>query len=103
LPAAREGSGDLILSLVQIYFFENILNSNLPVLHSVHPGDEIQVLADRQVFPEREALRHVAHFALDRGSLANDVVAQARAFAGVGLEEPAKHADGGRLAAAVRT
>ena len=30
------------------------------VAHADHPGDEVEVLADGQVFPEREALRHVA-------------------------------------------
>jgi hypothetical protein len=76
-------------------------NGRVPVLHAVHARDEVEVLADGEVFPERETLRHVADFALDRGRIA-DVVAQAGALARIGLEQPADHADGSRLAAAVR-
>ena len=38
-------------------------------LHLVHTRGELEVLADRQVVPEREALRHVADVALDRRGL----------------------------------
>jgi hypothetical protein len=39
-----------------------------------------EVLADRQVFPQREALRHVADVTLDRLRLAPDVEAEARSL-----------------------
>ena len=71
--------------------------------HPVHPRDEREVLADREVVPEREPLRHVARAALDLPRLGADVVAQARALAGVGREQPAEHPDRRRLAAAVRS
>src|SRR6202035_1292395 len=60
-----------------------------------------QVLADGEILPEREALRHVADVALDLSGLAHDVVAQARAFAAVRGEQSAEHANRRRLAAAV--
>ena len=69
--------------------------------HAVDAGDEVEVLADRQVFPEREALRHVADAALDLAALLADVVAEAGAGAGVRRQQPAHDADRGRLAAAV--
>ena len=68
---------------------------------AVHARDEAQVLADRQVLPEREALRHVADVALDRLGLAPDVEAEARALAAVGRQQPAEHPDRRGLAAAV--
>ena len=72
------------------------------VRHLVDARDEVEVLADRQVLPEREALRHVADVALDLVALAQDVVAEAGAGAGVRREQAAHHADRGGLAAAVR-
>ena len=73
------------------------------VVHRVHPRDEAQVLADRQVLPQRESLRHVADVALDRLRLAPDVEAEARPFAAVGRQQPAQHPDRRGLAAAVGT
>ncbi len=74
----------------------------LAVGHGVHARDEIEVLRDREVLVEAEALRHVAHLALDALGVAHDVVAEAGAAALVGREQPAEHADRGGLAAAVR-
>src|SRR6185369_11670751 len=71
--------------------------------HVVHPGDEVEVLADREVLPEREALRHVAHVALDLVALRANVVAEAGSGSGVGRQEAAHQADRRRLAAAVRS
>src|SRR6185503_19734972 len=73
----------------------------LAVGQAVHARDELEVLAQRQVFPEREALGHVADLALDLRGLPDHVVAEAGAAAGVGLEQPADHPDRGGLAAAV--
>src|SRR5258706_6002025 len=73
----------------------------MAVRHAVHAGDEAKVLADGEVDPEREGLRHVADVALDLLALADDVVAKASALPAVGREQPAEHPDGGRLAAAV--
>ena len=69
----------------------------------VDPCDEIEVLLDRQVVVEAEALRHVPDFALDRLGLLPQVVAEAGPAALVGRQQPAKHADRRRLAAAVRS
>src|SRR3970040_217253 len=103
LPAARERAGKLILSFQKMQVLQSCFNGALAVLHALHARDELQVLAYGEVFPQREALRHVADLALDGRGLAQDVVVQAGAFARVGLEQPAQHADGGGLAAAVRT
>jgi hypothetical protein len=72
-----------------------------PVGHLVKARDKVKVLADGEVVPVREALRHVADAALDLGRLLEDVVAQAGAAAAVGREQPAHHADRRGLAAAV--
>jgi hypothetical protein len=71
--------------------------------HTIDAGDELQILADRQIGIEAEALGHVTHIALDLIALRADVVAKAGAAARVRREQPAQHADGGGLAAAVRS
>ena len=81
---------------------ERLVDARRAVGHAVHARDKAQVLADRQVFPERKTLRHVADVALDLPGLAPDVVAEAGAFAAVGRQQAAQHADRRRLAAAVR-
>ena len=77
------------------------VDGGAPVGHRVDARGEVEVLADREVVPEREPLRHVADVALDRRGLAAQVVSQARAGARVRRQEAAHHADGRRLAAAV--
>ena len=69
----------------------------------MHPRHEGQVLGDGQVFVEGEFLGHVADLALDLFRLLADVVAEAGAGAAIGCQQTAEHADGGGLAAAVRT
>ena len=72
----------------------------LPV-ESVGAGPEAQVLLDREVPVEREALRHVADVTLDLSGLLGDVEAeQVRGTRGR-REQPAQHPDGGGLAGAV--
>ena len=73
----------------------------LGLREAVDAGDELQVLLDRQVLVEAEALRHVADVALDLVALGQDVVAERRAPAAVGREQPAHHAQRGGLAGAV--
>ena len=53
----------------------------LGVLHAIDARDELQILADRKVGIEAEALRHVADIALYGILLGADVVAEAAAFA----------------------
>ena len=72
------------------------------VRHLVDARDEIEVLEHRQVLVEAEALRHVADLAADFVRFVHEIVAEALARAAVGLEQAAEHADGRRLAAAVR-
>src|SRR5262249_19609304 len=68
----------------------------------VDAGDELEVLAHREVVVEREALRHVADPRLDLLGFAADVEAEAGAAPGVGREQAAQHADGRGLSRAVR-
>ncbi len=69
----------------------------MPYMRAMKP----QVLANRQIFPERETLRHVTDVALDLLGLADDVVAEARAIAAVGRKQPAEHPDRRRFSAPV--
>ena len=102
LPAARQRAGELVAPIGQAQRIERARHRLAPVRHPVHARDEVEVLGDRQVFPQREALRHVADVALDRRRLADHVVAEAGAAAAVRSQQAAHHADRRRLAAAVR-
>src|SRR5207248_3720464 len=102
LPAAGELTGELVPPFLQPQVLQGRRDCLFAIAHAVHARDELQVLADREVLPEREALRHVADLALDRRRLADDIVPEALAASRVGLEQPAEHADRRRLAAAVR-
>ncbi len=101
LPAPGERAGELVPTLRQPEVHKRLLDLLLPVGHAVHACDEAQVLANGEILPERETLRHVAGVTLDLLGLANDVVAETGALAAVGREQSAEHADGGGLAAAV--
>jgi hypothetical protein len=83
--------------------FERTVDGFAPVAHLIHTRDEVEILADGQVFPIRKPLRHIADVALDLRGLALDVVAEAGAGAGVRREQSAHEADRRGLAAAVRT
>src|SRR4051812_2498492 len=102
-PPARQRSGELRAPRREAEPAERALDRLLPLRYTVHPRDEVEVLLDRKVLVQAEALRHVADFALDRRGVAPQVVAQARTFAVVGCQQPAQHADRRRLAAAVRS
>src|SRR5262249_36254707 len=65
------------------------------------PGDELEVLAHRQVAVEAEALRHVADLQPDPRRVAQQVEPQAHAATCVWAQQTAQHADGRCLAAAV--
>src|SRR5207248_10794399 len=67
----------------------------------INARDEFQIFANREIFPEAEALSHVADGSLDAVGLFDHIEAKAGSSAGIGLEEPAEHADGRCLAAAV--
>src|SRR5438552_2073316 len=76
-PAARERARKLIAAGGESEMRNRCVDMLFAVAHAVHASDEIQIFANRQVFPERKALGHVAHVALDFLGLAQDVVAQA--------------------------
>src|SRR5262249_19563346 len=101
LPAAGELAGELALASGQAEPLEAGVDALAPARHRVHARHEVEVLADAEVLPEAEALRHVADAALDALAVAQDVHPEARAAA-AGVQEPAQHADEGRLAAPVR-
>ena len=100
-PAARQLAGELAAPILELHALDDRLDRSPAVLHLEDAGDEIEILEDREVVVQTEALRHIADFAADFVRLANDVVADALSGAGVGDEQPAQHADGRRLAAAV--
>ena len=88
--------------LVEAETLERRVDGAAEVRQSVEPRDEFEVLADRQVLVEGEALRHVADVALDLLRLASGCRSRGRCPAAVGPEQPADHADRRRLAGAVR-
>src|SRR5208337_2499381 len=101
-PAARELSRQLVAAVHEPHALHDLLDRRPAARHLVDAGDEVEVLEHRQVLVQAEALRHVADLTADFVRLSDDVVAEALARAAVGLEEPTEHADGRRLAAAVR-
>ena len=102
LPAAGERAGELVLAARQAEAVERLVDGLAEVRQRIEPRDELEVLADRQILVEGEALRHVADLALDRLGLALDVVAEAGPLAGGRPEQAADQADRRRLAGAVR-
>ncbi|MNK90611.1 hypothetical protein D3C87_1106720 [compost metagenome] len=101
LPSAGQRAGQLRGARLQAEVFQRAVHGLAAVGHGVDAGHELEVLADRQVFPVGKALCHIADVALDLGGLLQDVEAQAGARARVRRQQPAHHADGGGLAAAV--
>ena len=70
-------------------------------VEAVDAAEEADVLVDGEPLVEREPLRHVADAALDAFRIAADVDAADRRGAARRLQQPAQHADRGRLAGAV--
>ena len=102
LPAARQRTGELSRARGEAEPLEPFADPRLAVAHRVDPGDELEVLGDREVLVQAELLRHVPDAPLDLGRGGADVEAERRAGALVGCQQPAQHPDRGRLAAAVR-
>ena len=71
--------------------------------HTVQTGEESNVLLDRQVPVEGEALGHVSDPFPDSGSLGADVEPGDSAFPGRRFQESREHLDGRGLAGAIRT
>ena len=101
LPAAGELARKLVAARAEPEPVDRRPHDLRAFGNPVHSRDEIEVLADGQVFPQRKALRHVADLALDRVGLADHVEAEAGPAAVVRREQAAQHPDRCRLAAAV--
>ena len=103
LPAAGQLAGELVLAAGEPEPGDRALAPRLCGSgHAIDARHEFEILADRQIGIEAEALRHVADIALDLVLLGENVVAEAGAFAGIRREQPAQHAERRGLAAAVR-
>jgi hypothetical protein len=69
----------------------------------VYLGEKGDVLVDREVAVQAEALRQIADLVGDRPMFAHRVLAEHAHLAAIGVEQPAHHTDGGRLSRAVGT
>src|SRR5262249_33625963 len=98
LPAAGQGTGDLLLAALQAEPRNHRARRAARVGKPIDAGDELEVLPHRQVLVQAEALRHVADADLDLVGLGADVVTEAGAVPFVRREQPAQHADGRGLA-----
>ena len=103
LPAARQRAGQLLLAAVQSEPLDGAARLADGIGQPVHARHELQVLLDREVLIQTEALRHVTDVALDLLVVGADVEAQRPAASAVGREQPAQHAQRGGLARAVGT
>src|SRR5262245_19671873 len=101
LPAARQGAGELMLPLAEAEPLQRAVDLLADRFQPVEPRHEFEILPDRQILVEGEALRHVADLELDPVALGQDVEPEAGALPRIRLQQPAQHADGGGLAAAI--
>src|SRR6202040_3477416 len=81
---------------------EQLVSPRLPVADAVDGGEEGDVLVDREVAVEREALRQVADPAAEVDALPDGVEAAGADGAAVRRQQPEDDAQGGRLAGAIR-
>src|SRR6185436_1882651 len=102
LPTAGERAGQLALAPRKSQAGDGTLGLRGGIAQTIDAGDELEVLQDRQILIEAEPLRHVTDVAFDLFTGAANVVAEAAAATAVGRQEPAKHAQRGGLARAVR-
>src|SRR5437660_4729926 len=103
LPSTRQRACELRAPRSEAQSLERGLDGLSAIVNGVHASDKVQVFFDRQIFVQAEALRHVTDLALDLRCFGPDVVAEARALARVGRQQPAEHSNRRRLAAAVRS
>jgi hypothetical protein len=96
-------AGELLTARRQAEILKRVADVAARRIKVVEPGDEIEVLLDRQVLVEGKALRHVADFAANAAAVAAHVETEHGALALVGRQQAAHHADGRRLAGAVGT
>jgi hypothetical protein len=88
LPATRELSRELIGAIGQPSWPSEASTRDRNVVHPVHSRNEVQILADGEILPQRKALRHVADVAFDLPRFVQDVVAEASPFAARGTNNP---------------
>ena len=86
LPAARQPSRQLVLTRGKAEALERGIDHLAEIAQAVKPADELEVLADGEVFVETKALRHVASLRLDRVTLGDDVMPEAAALAAIRRE-----------------
>ncbi len=97
-PAAGQRAGELVAPAGKAKLFQRPCDMILDRFQAVQAGNEFEVFTDCQVLVERELLRHVANLVLDLQALGPEVIAEHGAFAFVGRQQPAHHADRCRLA-----
>ena len=100
-PASRERAGELLAPRVQPDARQCFIDLLPPRAQVIETRHEIEVLLDGEILVEREALGHVARLPFDLCGVAVDIETEAAARGGVGIQQPAEHADGGGFAAAV--
>jgi hypothetical protein len=86
LPAARKSAGELAPALGESELVERFRDPLAAPVEAVDARAELEILFDRQVLVEREALRHVSGAALDLAALLDDVEAERFAMAAVRRE-----------------
>ena len=88
LPAAGQLPGQLVAAVLEAHALHDRADRLASIANLVDAGDEVEVLEDRQVLIEAEALRHVADLAADLDAVADDVVAEAWPVPASGLSRP---------------
>ncbi len=104
LLATTERASQLWLAVLQPVLLQQFVDP-LPGLCArqvLDGGEELQVLAHRQIFVQREALGHVADASAQRFGLLGNRQPQHLDLPCAGFQQAAQHADGGRLARPVR-
>ena len=100
LLAARHRAGQLLAAVAEMVTLDHLVHA----LHGelarqiVHGGEKLQVLLHRQVFVQRELLRHVADALLQRLGLFGNAQAQHFHFARARRQQAAEHAQRGGFA-----
>ena len=102
--AAAHRAGPLLHDAGEIVFVAEFTDAPA-TCGGIEPEDarhEFEVLAHREVVPQREALGHVAKAPAQLLRVARHLVPEHLDRPGTRLEQPAEHADRGRLPRAVR-
>ena len=101
LPAAGERACQLLRAAGQAELLKRLFHGASPVRDLKEPRHEIQVFPDGEIFPEGEALGHVADVPAYLHAVLHNIPAEACPCARVRSEQAAHHAYAGGLAAAV--